>query len=95
MEQHRAYLGEMTLPWLTTDFGLSMFGKTIESARMGYRELMAQTLHASEERLFDDTHPDDPRVLGTDRFIASLHEVARYFARSPSSLSELLTRYRR
>jgi hypothetical protein len=33
---------------------------------------MAQTVYASESRLLDNTHPDDPRILGNDRFLAQL-----------------------
>jgi putative transposase len=149
---HHAYLGQPGPTWLTTDFGLGLFGKTVESARRAYLALMSSAMCASEERVFDDVHCDDPRVLGGDGFlaslprplikprsrltlaqlaeaicrqrnipmeqlgsrartevltaarvqlarqaiegrVASLSEVARYLARSPSSLSELLTRH--
>jgi putative transposase len=149
---HRAYLGEAGPAWLTTEFGLGLFGPTMESAHRAYRELMSGRLYASEERLFDEARADDPRVLGGDRFmaslpaplikprspltltqmteeicryhrlgvdelrsrarsdaltaarlqlareaiagrVASLSDIARYLGRSPSSLSELLTRH--
>ncbi len=85
---HRAYLGEAIIPWLSTDFGLSLFGPTMEVARRGYRQLISQEMYASEERLLDDTHPDDARVLGTDRFVASL-PVATFKPRSRQSLTQL------
>ena len=69
---HRAYLGELSLPWLTTDFGLSLFGATPGAARAGYRRFMAQEATASEDHLLRDTHPEDSRVFGSDRFIASI-----------------------
>ena len=149
---HHAYLGKESIQWLTTDVALGLFGSTEGEARAAYTRWMAQDLYTSEARLWDDAHPDDSRVLGSDRFlatlpplkylprskltltdlvaarcrahdvsiddvrslsrqmrltqvrveiarqatkgrIASLHEVARYLNRSPSSLSELLTRY--
>jgi putative transposase len=149
---HHAYLGKESVPWLTTDVALGLFGATIDQARASYARWMAQEVYVSESRLWEDTHPDDSRVLGGDKFlaalprikfvprgkqsleelvaercqkyqvtvesvrspsrqtrlskvrveiaqdatthrVASLHEVARYLNRSPSSLSELLTRH--
>ena len=149
---HRAYLGMESPSWLTTDVCLGLFGRTQAEAQQSYRQWMAQESYASEQRLLDDAHPDDPRVLGTDKFLASLpaptivprgvltlnelaeqicerhgvdidqlrsparqrklsavrlalvreaqrgriastHQVARYLNRSPSSISELLTRH--
>ena len=70
---HRAYLGLEAIPWLTVDFGLSLFGTTIESARASYAKLVNGELYASEERFFErEVHPDDPRVIGDDGFLASL-----------------------
>lgn len=151
---HHAYLGKESFPWLTTEVGLGLFGPTIARARNSYARWMAQEIYASESRIWDDTHPDDSRVLGGDKFlaglppikivprsrqtlarlaedrcavygvsvesvqspsrqmslskvridiarqatinrVATLQEVARFLNRSPSSLSELLTRYPR
>jgi putative transposase len=64
---HHAYLGTQSLSWLTTDFGLSLFGNTLHVARNAYRAWMAQPMYASEARLLEDTHPQDARILGTDR----------------------------
>jgi len=86
---HRAYLGLETLPWLTTEFGLELFGRTIDSALRSYRIVMTQESFESEERVLDDTHPDDPRILGGDRFLASLPPV-RLKPRSRLSLTQLV-----
>lgn len=69
---HRAYLGEESLPWLTTEFGLGRFGRTTQSAVRSYRIVMKQVSYASEERLLEDTHPNDPRILGGDLFLSTL-----------------------
>jgi len=69
---HHAYLGHQTLAWLTTDFSLSLFGNHIEQARKSYMQFISQALYASESRVLEETHPDDPRVLGGDRFLAQL-----------------------
>jgi putative transposase len=85
---HRAYLGQVTVPWLTTEFGLGLFSRSLASARQLYRQLMLQPCYASEERILSDTHPDDPRVIGSDRFLASL-PFQPMLPRSPLSLEEL------
>ena len=86
---HRAYAGVEVMPWLSIDFGLSLFGSTVSSARANYRMLMSGELYASEERLLDDTHPDDPRVLGGDRFLSSL-PPPRINPKSRLTLDELV-----
>lgn len=85
---HRAYAGHASISWLTLDFGLSLFGTTEASARQQYRSFMAQESYASEDRILEETHPEDSRVLGSDNFIASL-TLSRYRPRSQLSLSAL------
>lgn len=34
---HHTYLGTQTLPWLTTEFGLSLLGQTTDAARHAYQ----------------------------------------------------------
>jgi putative transposase len=86
---HRCYTGQATIAWLTLDFGMSLFGSTEESARQQYRHFMAHDSYASEDRIFEQTHPEDPRVLGTDRFMASL-VLPPFKPRSAISLSALV-----
>ncbi len=50
---------------------------------------MNQTDYASEERLYDEVHPDDPRVQGGDNFLSSL-PVPRIRARSGLTLDQLI-----
>jgi REP element-mobilizing transposase RayT len=85
---HRAYLGLEQLPWLTSDFGLSLMGKTIETARRHYRALIDGVCSDIGE-LSALLASDDPRVLGTDRFLASL-PPPRIKPRSGISLDELV-----
>jgi len=72
---HLAYLGLRTESWLTVDFGLSLLESTVEHARRAYRTLIDQESFASEDRLHDDANPADPRVLGSDRFLAKLKRL--------------------
>ena len=69
---HRVYLGNDSLSWVTSEYGLSFFGNSIDDARRADRDFMMQRIYASEERLLDDTHELDARIIGTDRFVASL-----------------------
>lgn len=84
---HHAYRGTQTIPWLTVEFGLGLLGSTIESARAAYLALINQPQFASEDRIHDDAHPQDPRIIGTDRFLASL-ALPTYKPKSKESLEE-------
>ena len=86
---HRAYLGLAQVKWLTTDFGLSLFGSTSDVAIDSYRFLMNQTMNASEESMIEQPNPHDRRVLGSDEFIESLPTV-RFKPRSSLTLDELV-----
>ncbi len=86
---HRAYLGEETLPWLTTDFGLALFSKELLEARAAYAGFL--NLPATDDRLEEESHPKDRRVLGSDRFINSIPFVP-YKPRSPLTLEQLVDR---
>ncbi|HTE43525.1 MAG TPA: transposase [Steroidobacteraceae bacterium] len=86
---HRAYLGLEAVPWLTIDLGLSMFGSTIDVARSSYSKLVHGELYASEERLFErEVHPEDPRVIGGDKFLATLAPY-RFVPKSRLTLDQL------
>jgi REP element-mobilizing transposase RayT len=88
---HRAYLGTEALPWLTIDFGLSLFGATEEIARRHYRILMSEPLYASEERVFEVAAlPEDPRVLGTDAFLSAIWKPKTRPLKSPLTLTALI-----
>lgn len=85
---HRAYLGQETFPWLVTDVALGLFGSIAGQARAAYASWMAQAWYASEERLWDDVHPDDPRILGGDGFLSSLPSF-KLTPRSQITLAQL------
>jgi putative transposase len=86
---HRAYLGLETIPWLTTDFGLSIFGKTAETARRNYSIMVRGELYASELSVFEQINPKDTRVLGSDEFIESLKKP-KWKPRSRMTLDALI-----
>ncbi len=65
---HRAYLGKETLPWLTTDWTLAQFGKSVAKARAAY---LAFVLDGLDEERRPDFHGAgaDSRLLGDDSFM--------------------------
>lgn len=65
---HRAYLGKEFLPWLTTDWMLGHFGKSVAKARGGYRDFVLDGL-GEEYRPEFHGGGEDPRVLGDDSFV--------------------------
>jgi putative transposase len=84
---HRAYLGIETMPWLTTEFGLGLFGKTIDAARCKYKAIV-DDMSVTEATAPGLLASEDPRIIGTDRFLAAL-PPPRIKPRSMLSLSEL------
>jgi len=65
---HRAYLGKEFLPWLTTEWMLGQFGKSVAGARTCYRTFVMDGL---DEEYRPELHggPDDSRLLGDDSFV--------------------------
>ena len=73
---HRAFLGLTDVPWLTSDFALSLFAKELIQAREAYRRFVAAGVGITGENWVNG-HPQEPRVLGDDRFLANLNPKAR------------------
>jgi len=82
---HRAYLGLDSVSWITTEFGLSLFAADLARAREAYQLFVAQGV---DDDIASAVHPDDPRVIGTDRFLANL-PFTLYKPRSPLTLEKL------
>ncbi|BCR04535.1 hypothetical protein DESUT3_16040 [Desulfuromonas versatilis] len=64
---HNCYLGNESLPWLTTDWMLRQFGKTSAAARAGYLTFILGGLGVDLPREFHRGE-DDPRIIGDDGF---------------------------
>lgn len=69
---HQAYLGRESYPWLTTDFGLSLFGPEPGLARDQYLRFIGEPHDSDSDELAEQPHHDDPRIIGTDRFVQQL-----------------------
>jgi len=65
---HRAYLGQEILPWLTTDWILSQFGKSVTKARTAYMAFVREGLEEKRRPEFHGTGVDS-RLLGDDSFM--------------------------
>jgi len=65
---HRAYLGKEFLPWLTTDWMLGRFGKSVAKARAGYRTFVLDGLGEEYRPEFHGGRVDS-RLLGDDSFM--------------------------
>ncbi len=65
---HRAYLGSESIPWLTTDWMLEQFGKTVAQGRVGYRSFVLDGL-GEEHRPEFHGGKEDSRLLGDDSFM--------------------------
>lgn len=86
---HCAYLGTQSISWLTTDFGLSMFSTDLTRARTAYEQFVLASCGDDNNPEYE-SHPDDPRVLGSDQFMASI-PIVPCKSRSPLTLEQLAT----
>lgn len=68
---HRAYLNTAATPWLTTGLTLSLLGREAHAARDAYRRFVLAGIGIKVESLYQG-HPEDPRILGDDRFLSQL-----------------------
>jgi len=72
---HRAYLGRMALPWLTTESVLSQVGGGLGVARERYARFVAQGIGQGHRPEFY-AGDEDSRVVGGERFVEQLQRHA-------------------
>jgi putative transposase len=74
---HRTYLGLESRPWVTTDFGLSLFSQNSERARHAYGESFGRRWDPEDKLNIDLNDPGiDSRVLGNEEFVARIVNMA-------------------
>ena len=66
---HRAYLGLETIPWLTTDWLLSMFSSNVKRARRAYGKFVEEGKGGGHQGEFGRGSEIDSRFLGDEIFI--------------------------
>jgi REP element-mobilizing transposase RayT len=69
---HRAYLGRQRIPWLTTEFGLSLFSTDRAKAHAAYAEFMQADVSHDELASAVAGSEADPRIIGADAFVHGL-----------------------
>ena len=85
---HRAYLSGNAPPWLTLDWALSAFGESLHDARRRYARFVQTECPTSIREKFSVGSVEDHRILGDDRFIASL-ELETMTPGAKQTLAEL------
>jgi putative transposase len=87
---HRAYMGQETLPWLTTEWVLSQFGSRTKTARSRYGEFVQ---HGSKEGFRQEFHGGtEGRILGDDSFVEKVYEKAEQGEKKSVTLDEIIRR---
>ena len=69
---HRAYLGLETVPWLTTDFTLSMLAHEPGLARSAYHRFVVAGIGVTVDPQLAAGNSKDSRILGDDQFLSRL-----------------------
>jgi putative transposase len=85
---HSAYLGTVSKPWVTTDFALAMFGAERNCALAAFVRFVEARVIDNRSPL-DELNPDDPRILGDDRFAARVLQSA-WRPKSRKTLDEVV-----
>jgi REP element-mobilizing transposase RayT len=86
---HRAYLGQTTVPWLHADWVLGQFGETVTTAQRRYRRFVEEGL-AEGHRADLYRGSADRRMLGDDRFVASVERQTKKILRRPLPLERIV-----
>jgi hypothetical protein len=83
---HRAYLGAVTIPWLTTGTVLSHFSKKSATARRLFQEFVAARSEEGHRADFHGVGGSDPRVFGEDDFV---DHVLRKAGTQPEKMADI------
>ena len=86
---HNAYLGQDEITWLTTGYGLSKFGRTVEEARVLY-SIYSSKAESHEELAELKGSFKDGQVLGEDDFLNEVRKINCIQLDSKLSLRSIL-----
>jgi REP element-mobilizing transposase RayT len=87
---HRAYLGQETQPWLTTEWVLSLLAQREATARRRYAQFVQEGLQQGYREEFH-RGATDTRVLGSDTFMEQAVGTTQSTPVKPPSLDEVVT----
>lgn len=85
---HQAYLRQAVTPWLTCEFTLRLFAPEPTAARRAYQRFVLAGIGARPNCELTVGRSDEPRVLGSDRFLESIKNARR--PRDRTSLENLI-----
>jgi len=89
---HRFHIGEVMLPWLTTEFVLAQFSGDLGASREGLRRFVGEGKGEDDE----DTafHPDrsDGRLIGDEQFMERTQKAEDGLKRNRVTLNEIIGR---
>ena len=86
---HHAYVGTRSEPWVTTQFALSMFHHDLSVAINTYQRFVLAAIASTRPSPLQQCNLNDPRILGSDTFIASLMKTA-WQPKSRKTIEQLL-----
>jgi chromosomal replication initiation ATPase DnaA len=86
---HRAYLGQDDITWLTTEYGLSKFGKTISEAKIFYSSYISE-IETNEQLAELRSSFKDGQVLGENDFLSEIRKINCIELDNPLSLNSIL-----
>ena len=86
---HGAYLGKEQLPWLTTDYVLSMFSTGAEQARKAYDSFAQDGVGEGKRNEFNNGTCEG-RILGSDAFTDEILSMVDQKSEQEYSLSEVI-----
>lgn len=86
---HRGYLGREVLPWLTTDWSLSLFATQVSKARREYSRYVQEGLLDGHREEFQ-RGTCEGRILGDDRFAEEALSRAKERKRHPPRLHDVI-----
>ena len=91
---HKAYLGTVPVPWITTDFGLSLFGADPSRARAAYVRFLSQGAAGPDGRARPDWEfATEPKALPLEE-VSLPKDPAIASLRNHGALTKLLARHR-
>jgi len=88
---HRAYLGMETIPWLTTDWVLSMFSNKGDRARRAYRGFVEEGREGGHQGEYGMGSEIDSRILGDMVFIDKVLGQRQERSKRPLTVEEIVS----
>jgi REP element-mobilizing transposase RayT len=87
---HRAYLGKESLPWLQTDFMLSLLSPNETQARAKFAAFVAERIMDGRRDEFHGEKSADSRIFGDDKFVDLVLITAEALPERKPGVSEVV-----